>query len=85
MARILLDASTLVGAKLLEITAQIVQLSNNVNRLQSITTAIGTANLESSAESKIPTGQGATIASGITQIKTAVDGLSSLVSVIDRG
>jgi hypothetical protein len=86
MSRILIPTTTLVGQKLLSISQQIVGLSNDVNRLKSITDAIGTANLElANGEAQIPTGQGATVAAGIAQIKTAVDGLASLVATIDRG
>lgn len=85
MARILLPTTTLVGQKLLSITQQIINASEDINRLKAIVDQIGSDNLESSAESQMPAGTGATIYGGIGQIKTALDGLSSLVSVIDRG
>lgn len=85
MPRILIPTNTLVGQKLTVITQQIINVSEDVNRLKAIVDQIGSANLETSAEALIPTGQGATIYAGIGQIKTALDGLASLVSVIDRG
>jgi hypothetical protein len=85
MPRIIIPINTLVGQKLVSITQQIVNLSEDVNRLKNIVDQIGQANLETSAEALIPTGEGATVFAGIGQIKTALDGLASLVSVIDRG
>jgi hypothetical protein len=85
MSRILIPTTTLVGQKLLSITQQVINASEDINRLKAIVDQIGSANLESSAESLCPTGTGATVYAGIGQIKTALDGLSSLVSVIDRG
>ena len=85
MSRILVPTNTLVGQKLISITQQIVGLSNDVTRLKAIVDQIGSANLESSAESQMPAGSGTTVYNGIVQIKTALDGLASLVSVIDRG
>lgn len=85
MARIIVPLNTLVGKKLINITQQIVNLSDDVTRLKSIVDAIGQANLESSTESLMPTGQGAGIYAGIGQIKTAIDTLATLVATIDQG
>lgn len=85
MPRILVPLDTLVGQKLTSITQQIIGVSEDVNRLKAIVDQIGSGNMESSAESKMPAGSGATVYLGIGQIKTALDGLASLVSVIDRG
>jgi len=41
--------------------------------------------MESSIESSMPAGSGLTIYNGIAQIKTALDSLAALVSVIDQG
>ena len=90
MSRILLPTNTLVGRKLLSLNAQIIQASQDATRLKAIVDQI-TANganttlLESSAESNVPAGAGSTVYAGIGQIKTALDGLASLVSVIDQG
>jgi prefoldin subunit 5 len=85
MSRIIIPTTTLVGRKLISITQQIEGVSQDVTRLKAIVDAIGSTNLETSAEALIPTGQGATIYAGIGQIKTALDGLASLVAVIDQG
>jgi prefoldin subunit 5 len=85
MTRIIIPTTTLVGRKLISITQQIEGVSADVTRLKAIVDAIGSANLETSTEALIPTGQGATIYAGIGQIKTALDGLASLVAVIDQG
>ena len=84
MARIIVPTSTLVGRKLISIVQQIEDVSADVTRLKAIVDAIGSGNLESSTESLMPTGQGTTIYNGIVQIKTALDGLASLVAVIDQ-
>ena len=90
MARIILPAGTLVGRKLLNLNAQIIQASQDASRLKSIVdqiTATG-ANctaLEGAGEACFPSGSGTTIYAGIVQIKTSLDGLASLVSVIDQG
>lgn len=85
MSRIIVPTGTLVGQKLMILNAQIVAASQAATRLKAIVDQIGSANLESSPESLMPTGSGATIYAGIGQIKTALDGLASLVSVIDQG
>ena len=85
MTRILLSETTLVGKSLLSIAQQIINAKQDVDRLKAIVTEIGVNNLEASAESLIPAGQATTINNGITQIQTALAGLSALVAVIDRG
>mgnify|MGYP007069503298 CR=1 FL=1 len=85
MARILVPTNTLVGIKLLNITQQIIAVSQDVTRLKAIVDQIGSTNLEAASEAQMPTGTGAAIYSGIAQIKTALEGLSTLVSTIDRG
>ena len=85
MARIILPVNTLVGRSLLGIAQQIINLHQEVLRLQAIKNAIGSNNLETSTEALIPVGSGNAIASGINQIETAMSGLSSLVATIDQG
>jgi hypothetical protein len=90
MARIILPTNTLIGRELLSLTQQIIGASQAVNRLKAqveIITVNGTAptQLESSAEAQIPAAMGLAIYNGITQIKTALDGLASLVAAIDQG
>ena len=90
MARIILPAGTLVGRKLLNLNAQIIQASQDASRLKSIVdqiTEVG-ANcnaLEGTGEACFPSGSGTAIYAGIAQIKASLDGLASLVSVIDQG
>jgi hypothetical protein len=90
MARILLPTSTLIGRELISLTQQIIGASQAVTRLKAqvdVITASGAtpALLESSTEALVPTGQGSAIYTGIGQIKTALDGLASLVATIDQG
>jgi uncharacterized phage infection (PIP) family protein YhgE len=85
MSRIIVPVNTLVGRKLTALNNLIIQASDDASRLKAIVDQIGSGNLESSAESNMPAGSGTTIYNGIAQIKTALDGLASLVSVIDQG
>lgn len=90
MARIIVPANTLVGRKLLSLTQQIVQATQDAARLQAIMnqiTANGAtpANLESSTEANMPAGSGAAISTGLAGIVTALNGLSATVSAIDQG
>ena len=85
MARIIVPTNTLVGRKLLSIAQQIEGVTNDTTRLLAIVNAIGSANLETSTEALMPTGSGTTIYNGLGQINTALQGLASLVSVIDQG
>jgi hypothetical protein len=90
MARIIVPGTSLVGRKLLEITGEIIDTSQRVNRLKAIVDQItGTgaqkANLESNAESSMPAGSGAAIYDGLVSIKTALDSLAATVSAIDQG
>ena len=89
MARIILPTGTLVGRKLLNLNAQIIQASQDASRLKSIvdritTTGANCAALES-GEACLPANSGAAVYAGIAQIKLALDGLASLVSAIDQG
>lgn len=90
MSRIIVPTNTLVGRKLISLNNAIIQVSQDAARLKAITDQITNngaqaVNLESSPESSMPAGSGATLNSGISQIVTALNGLSSLVSVIDQG
>lgn len=91
MSRIIIPTNTLVGRKLLELTTEIIDVSQRASRLKAIVdqiTANGAtpANLETpTGEAQMPANQGATIYAGIASIKTALDGLAGTVSVIDQG
>lgn len=76
--------------ELLGLTNQVIAASQLVNRLKGIADQItnsgaAPANLETSTEALVPVGTGSTLYSGIGQIKTALDGLATLVSAIDQG
>jgi len=89
MSRIIVPANTLVGRELLSLTNQIIACSQIALRLQATKNAIiggGSATLlESSVESQMPAGTGATISTGIDSIVTSLNGLASLVATIDQG
>jgi len=90
MARIILSPDKPVAASFLKLAANIVAVSNQATRLRGVADQITNnsaqpANLESSTEATFPAGTGAALNTGLTQIKTALDGLATLVSSIDQG
>ncbi len=91
MARIMLPTGPLMSRELILLTQQIISAQQLAARLKAqidalTTNGTNTALLESpTGEAQYPTGTGSTIYSGIGQIKTALDGLSALVAVIDQG
>ena len=89
MARIVLPASH-VGNSLTSLANQVNQATEYCARLLAVVNVItangaNTVNLESSAESLMPAGSGATIYAGLTQINTALAGLAATMAVIDQG
>lgn len=90
MARILLSTGTLVGRRMLSITAQVIQLTGDISRIKAIVDQITAggltpALLESSLEGGVPAGQGAAVYAGIQSLQAAVAGLAVLVAELDQG
>lgn len=92
MARIILSGSTAtpVSRNLLILASSIIAAKQSTDRLLAVinqitNTGAQKANLETSAESLVPVGNGAAIYDGVVSIQTALSTLSTLVSAIDQG
>jgi hypothetical protein len=91
MARIILKTNPLMSRNLIILSQQIIQAQQTAARLRAqmdayIAAPATIAVLEdATGEAQFPAGTAAALNNGVTQIKTALDGLASLIAVIDQG
>ena len=90
MARIQLTPGTVVTKQLLQLNTLLIQASQVCARLKAVLdqmSAAGTTptNLETDTDALIPTGKGAAVYTQVAAIQTALSGISTSLSVLDRG